>query len=89
MRYLADAGYTDEIRLVAGGLECDASRRVRRLQGRGRPHVPVRGRRAIPGDEAIVLGISLPDWGVKGVFMSAYGPTSSPTQAEVLRALVH
>jgi hypothetical protein len=42
-----------------------------------------------PGDEDIVLGISLPDWGVKGVLTSAYGADVEPEQARVLRALVH
>jgi hypothetical protein len=86
IRLLVDAGYKDEIRLVAGGLECDAVYdaseavvdRTFRFEGT-----------SDPGDEAIVLGISLPDWGVKGVLSSAYGLDVDAEQAKVLRALVH
>ena len=36
-----------------------------------------------------MLGISLPDWDVKGVLVSAYGHDADPDEAAVLRALVH
>jgi len=89
MAYLEDAGYKDEIRLVAGGLECDSAEGV---YDASKAEVDYTFRfegESDPGDEAIVLGINLPDWGVKGVLMSAYGPTVDPDQAEVLRALEH
>jgi hypothetical protein len=89
MRYLTDHGYSDEIRLVAGGLECDS---VDGVYDASKADVDYTFRfegDSDPGDEAIVLGISLPDWGVKGVLAAGYGPSVGPEQAEVLRALVH
>ena len=40
-----------------------------------------------PGDEAIVLGVSCPEWGSKGVIVAAYGPDADPEEAAVLVAL--
>lgn len=40
-----------------------------------------------PGDEAIVLGVRLPQWGVRGVVVAAYGPDVDPDEAAVLLAL--
>jgi hypothetical protein len=89
IRYLFDAGYKDEIRLVAGGLECDSVDGVYDASKAVVDHTFRFEGASDPGDEAIVLGISLPDWGVKGVLSSAYGIDVEPQQAEVLRALVH
>jgi len=88
IRFLVDAGYKDEIRLVTGGLECDS---VDGVYDASEAVVDQTFRfegASDPGDEAIVLGISLPDWGVKGVLSSAYGAAVEPEQAKVLRALV-
>jgi hypothetical protein len=86
---LVKAGYTDEIRLVTGGLECDSVDGVYDASKAVVDHTFRFEGESDPGDEAIVLGISLPDWGVKGVLSSAYGADVEPEQAEVLRALVH
>ena len=40
-----------------------------------------------PGDEAIVLGITLPEWDKKGILVSAYGPDAPLDKAEALLAL--
>jgi hypothetical protein len=88
MAFLRDAGYKDEIRLVAGGLECDVVDGVYDASKAVVDHTFRFEGPSDPGDEAIVLGISLPDWGVKGVLMSAYGASVDPDQADVLRALV-
>jgi hypothetical protein len=88
MAFLAREGYTDEIRLVAGGLECDSVEGVYDASTAVVDHTFRFEGPSDPGDEAIVLGISLPDWGVKGVLMSAFGHDADPNQAEVLRALV-
>ena len=89
IRLLVDAGYTDEIRLVASGLECDAVDGVYDAAEAVVDHTFRFEGTSDPGDEDIVLGITLPAWGVKGVLTSAYGPDVEPEQAEVLRALVH
>jgi hypothetical protein len=86
--FLIEAGYKDDIRLAAGGLECDV---VDGVHDASRAVVDYTFRfegPSDPGDEAIVLGITLPDWGVKGVLFSAYGADVDPDQAEILRALV-
>jgi hypothetical protein len=89
MRFLTELGYTDEIRLVANGLECDSAEGV---HDASRAIVDYTFRfegPSDPADEAIVLGITLPDFGIKGVLMSAYGVAADAQHAEVLRALVH
>src|SRR5262245_56059654 len=88
VRFLVDAGYKEEIRLVVGGLECDAVDGVYDASKAVIDHTFRFEGTSDPGDEMIVLGLSLPDWGVKGVLTSAYGPAVEPHQAEVLRALV-
>ncbi len=89
IRLLVDEGYKDEIRLVAGGLECDAVDGVYDASEAVVDHTFRFEGTSDPGDEAIVLGISLPDWGIKGVLSSAYGLDVEAEQAKVLRALVH
>jgi hypothetical protein len=41
-----------------------------------------------PADEAIVLGVHCPNLGVRGVVVSAYGPSIDRDHEAVLRALV-
>lgn len=38
-----------------------------------------------PGDEAIVLGVSCPGWGIRGVVVSAFGPGADRATAELFR----
>ena len=40
-----------------------------------------------PGDEAIVLGLSFPSAGIRGVLVSAYGPGADAATAEFLATL--
>jgi hypothetical protein len=88
MAYLVKAGYKDEIRLVTGGLECDVVDGVYDAEQAVVDYTFRFEGPSDPGDEAIVLGITLPDWGVKGVLASAYGYDVEPEDAEILRALV-
>ncbi len=37
-----------------------------------------------PGDEAIVLGVTCPDCGARGVIVSAYGPDAEPEYVALL-----
>jgi hypothetical protein len=89
IRFLVAAGYQENVRLVAGGLECDSVDGVYDASKAVVDHTFRFEGTSDPGDEAIVLGISLPDWGVKGVLSSAYGLDVEPHQAEILRALMH
>jgi len=88
MAFLADLGYDEEIRLVAGGLECDTVDGVHDASSAVVDYTFRFEGPSDPGDEAIVLGITLPKWQVKGVLASAFGPDAEPEQADVLRALV-
>jgi hypothetical protein len=40
-----------------------------------------------PDDEAIVLGLSCPACGVKGVLVSGYGPSADPDDIDLILAL--
>lgn len=40
-----------------------------------------------PGDEAIVLGVSCPTCGAKGIVVSAYGPDADPELLALVRNL--
>ena len=40
-----------------------------------------------PGDEAIVLGVSCPTCGAKGIVVSAYGPAADPGLLALVRSL--
>jgi hypothetical protein len=84
---LACEGYVDDYRLCADGI-VSADHEA--------PHPTVRTivdhqfrfeGPSDPGDEAIVLGVRCPEWGTKGVIVSAYGPDADPEEARVLVAL--
>jgi hypothetical protein len=40
-----------------------------------------------PGDESIVLGVTCPDCGARGVIVSAYGPAAEPEYLALLEYL--
>jgi len=88
MQFLTHEGYTDEIRLVAGGLKCSGVNELHDAESAVVDYTFRFEGPSDPGDEAIVLGISLPDWGRKGILVSAFGHDAPRDEAEVLRALV-
>jgi hypothetical protein len=87
MAELRAAGYRLDVDLVGGvlqtsdGASCDCAEavvdRVYRFEGE-----------SDPGDEAIVLGLSLPGADRRGLLVSAYGPGADPGLAEQLAGLV-
>ncbi|HEY2814364.1 MAG TPA: hypothetical protein VGJ03_12935 [Acidimicrobiales bacterium] len=87
VQFLTKEGYRDEIRLVAGGLECDGVGGVHDAASAVVDYTFRFEGPSDPGDEAIVLGIDLPKWGRKGVLVSAFGPNADADEADVLRAL--
>ncbi len=86
--FLTEQGYRDEIRLVVGGLKCSGVDGVYDAESAVVDHTYRFEGPTDPCDEAIVLGISLPDWNRKGVLVSAFGHDADPDEADVLRALV-
>jgi hypothetical protein len=84
---LAAEGYTEDFHLTPGGI------------GHAWADHPVPLSEAVvdhtfrfegptdPADEAIVLGVSCPALGRKGVVVSAFGPTADPESTDLLLAL--
>jgi hypothetical protein len=84
VQLLESEGYTTEFTLNVRSFRCEACRHH---------HAPAR--LAIdrtfrfegpsdPGDEAIVLGVTCPDCGARGVIVSAYGPDAEPEYLALL-----
>jgi hypothetical protein len=86
--FLTAEGYRDELRLGPGGLLCDSADNAHGLDTAVVDYTFRFEGNTDPADEAIVLGIRCPDWGVKGILVSAFGPEIDPEHAEALRALV-
>ncbi len=81
-------GYRDELRLVPDGLACD---RVAGTHPVSTAIVDYTFRfegPTDPADEAIVLGIGLPEWDLKGVLVSAFGAEADPDKAVLLSTLL-
>ncbi|HEX5586563.1 MAG TPA: phosphoribosylpyrophosphate synthetase [Acidimicrobiia bacterium] len=87
VRILEGLGYTDDLRLEDGGVQCSAC---------GTRHAPERvvithtyrfEGVSDPADEAIVLGVECPACGTRGVIVSAYGPEADPALFELLQRL--
>jgi hypothetical protein len=85
---LVAEGYTTNFGIHDGGLQCgacgqlnDPSRasieRIFRFEGA-----------SDPDDEAIVLGVTCPECDLKGVIVSAYGPSADSDEVAVILQLV-
>jgi len=85
--FLAGEGYVDDLQLSADGIVA---------RGHEGPHPTATAvvdhtfrfeGPSDPADEAIVLGVSCPEWNSKGVIVAAYGPDMGPEEAERLMEL--
>jgi hypothetical protein len=85
--FLESEGYRDELVLRRSGLTCAAEHGSHSLAGAIVDYTFRFEGPSDPADEAIVLGISLPEWNRKGVLVSAFGPTAEPEEAELLASL--
>jgi hypothetical protein len=85
--FLEAEGYRDELVLRREGLTCAAVEGAHPFEHAVVDHTFRFEGPSDPADEAIVLGISLPDWNRKGVLVSAFGPSAEPEEAELLIAL--
>ena len=86
---LRTRGYTADFSVVAGGrLRCDPCGHVHPasdaiIETTARFEGP-----SNPDDQAIVFGLRCRACGVRGVLVTAYGPTASADEADVILALV-
>jgi hypothetical protein len=80
-------GYTEEIRFGDRSLRCVGDDSTHELERAVVEHTFRFEGPSDPADEAIVLGIRLPDSNRKGVLVSAYGPEADPAEAAMLTAL--
>jgi hypothetical protein len=85
--FLAALGYHDELELRHGGLTVRDTNRIQPLDTAIVDYQFRFEGPSDPADEAIVLGVSCPEWGGKGVVISAFGPGADPEEAALLRAL--
>lgn len=85
---LASEGYTQDFSARAGSVHCVAC---------GEGHSPMGAKveriyrfegASDPDDQAIVMGLSCPACGVKGVFVSGYGPTTDPDEEALILSLL-
>ena len=85
--FLAAHGYDDELELRPNGL---AVRDSPKVQAFATAIVDYQFRfegPSDPADESIVLGVLCPEWGGKGVVISAFGSGADPEEAAILRSL--
>jgi hypothetical protein len=88
VRLLADLGYEDELVITAGGLTHPRQDGVESITSAMVDYVFRFEGPSDPADEAIVLGVSCPTLGVRGVVVSAYGAAMDDEHDAVLAALV-
>ena len=86
---LTNLGYVDELELREGCLVCGHEDQPHPLETAVVDHQFRFEGESDPGDEVIVLGVSLPDWGKKGVLVSAYGHDADQDHTAALLALTH
>ena len=85
---LAAQGYTDELVVKPEGLMARGKDGLEDVRSAIVEHVYRFEGDSDPADEAIVLGVHCPNLGVRGVVVSAYGPSIDSDHEAVLRALV-
>lgn len=84
---LRGLGYADDFELCADGVSCAAYPAMHPLDSVQVDHTYRFEGDSDPADEAIVLGLSAPGWGAKGIVVSAFGPEVDPAVAELMRDL--
>jgi len=85
--FLAAAGYVDDFQLSREGIVDAGTGDAHPLDLAVVDHTFRFEGPSDPGDEAIVLGVRCPEWGRKGVVVSAYGPDADPEHTALLIAL--
>jgi predicted RNA-binding Zn-ribbon protein involved in translation (DUF1610 family) len=85
--YLESEGYTAQFDLHAQTLVCPACGQASPLTGAKVDYVFRFEGESDPADEMIVIGLSCPACGRRGILVSAYGPAADQEHAEALRSL--
>lgn len=84
---LRDLGYHADFTLSGEGLCCEGKSDAHDLHDATVDHTFRFEGDSDPGDEAIVLGLTCPQWSCKGVLVSSYGVDVEAPVARALRAL--
>jgi hypothetical protein len=87
VQYLAARGYADSFALAAEGLSGPGDDQLHALHEAVVDYQFRFEGESDPGDEAIVLGITC-SCDLRGVLVSAFGPSADPQHAAILRGLV-
>ena len=84
---LRGLGYVEDFEVQRSGVACSSFPDLHPLDQVNVDHTFRFEGDTDPADEAIVLGLSAPKWGTKGIVVSGFGPTTDPKTAELLRGL--
>src|SRR4051812_47713222 len=84
---LTQLGYTEELDIVSGGVGLRSEGSTEATSSAVVEHVYRFEGPSDPADEAIVLGVSCPTLGVRGIVVSGYGPEVDLEHVAVLQAL--
>ena len=84
---LRGLGYIEDYEVCADGVSCATASGLHPLDSATVDHTFRFEGDTDPGDEAIVLGLSCPQWGTKGIVVSAYGAEADAGTAKLLRHL--
>ena len=87
VEFLAAQGYVDDYRLCESGIVAGDVQETHPIESAVVDFTFRFEGPSDPGDQAIVLGVSCPEWGRKGIVVSAYGPDADPEEAALLVAL--
>ncbi len=87
VRLLEVEGYTGELHVGSAGVDCPACRSQHRFDELVADRVFRFEGMSNPDDEAIVIGLSCPACGAKGILVSAYGPGAEPEQLTGIRMI--
>lgn len=87
LSFLAAEGYSDEYQLCPAGLMVPDRPDAHPIETAVVDYTFRFEGASDPGDEAIVLGVRCPEWGRKGVVVSAFGPAADPEHTQLLIAL--
>ncbi len=85
---LADAGYTADLSPRGGALHCAACGQDHDATGARVDHLFRFEGASDPDDEAIVLGLTCPACGERGVLVSGYGPSTDPDEIDLILSLI-
>ena len=85
VQLLRQEGYSGEIEILGGTVCCSSCATAHPFDRLVADHVYRFEGASDPGDEAIVIGVTCPACGAKGVLVSAYGPDADPEEMDGIR----